>query len=103
MFNLMFVHIILVRFRLLSDHLFGKCCSFGRPYVVFVLYLFVILLISHFGLRAGFGFIFTQVPCHCLLLLQYKRSETRIDLIKPSDYYTSDYHGGEHVTWSYEY
>ena len=29
-FHLMFVHIILVRFRLLSDHLLGKSCMLTR-------------------------------------------------------------------------
>ena len=35
---------------------FGKSCSPGRPYVLFVLCLFVILIISVLVLRAGFGF-----------------------------------------------
>ena len=31
-FHLLCVHIILVRFGLLSSHLLGKSCSLGRPY-----------------------------------------------------------------------
>ena len=34
--HIMFVNIILVRFRLLSDHLLGKSCSLDGSYVVFV-------------------------------------------------------------------
>ena len=35
-FHLTYVHIILVRFGLLSGHLFGNSCPLGRPYVLFV-------------------------------------------------------------------
>ena len=31
-FHLTCVHIILVRFRLMSGHLLGNSCSFGKPY-----------------------------------------------------------------------
>ena len=48
-FHLMCVHIILVRFRLLSGHLLGNSCSFGWPYVLFVFWQFVILVITRFG------------------------------------------------------
>ena len=46
----------LVWFGLLSGHLLGNTCSLGSPYVLFVFRLFVILVISGFVLRAGFGF-----------------------------------------------
>ena len=56
-FHLTCVHIILVRFELLSFHLLGNSCSLGGPYVLFVFCLFVIMVISRFGFcRAGFGF-----------------------------------------------
>ena len=34
-FHLTCVHIILVRFRLMSGHLLENSCSFGKPYVFF--------------------------------------------------------------------
>ena len=52
-FHLIFVHIILVRFRLLNGHFLGNSCSLGLPYVLFVFCLFVILVISGFGLNLG--------------------------------------------------
>ena len=56
-FHLMFVHIIVVRFGLLSGHLLGKSCSLGLPCVLFEFdylwfWLFPILVFS----GAGFGF-----------------------------------------------
>ena len=36
MFHLTYVHIILVRFGLLSGHLLGNSSSLGWPYVLFV-------------------------------------------------------------------
>ena len=77
-FHLMFVHIILVRFRLLSDHLLGKSCSLGLPYVLFVfgnLYFccccccfFVVFcfVLFRFGLE---GVLWVQIaPGHCSLV-----------------------------------
>ena len=46
-FHLKCVHIILVRFGLLSGHLLGNSCSVGHMFSVFL--LFVILVISRFG------------------------------------------------------
>ena len=85
-FHLMFVHIILVRFRLLSDHLLGKICSLGLPYVLFVFdYLYFLLLLFFLCflcvfcfcffcffvlvLRAGFGFRLLLGIAHLLLSL----------------------------------
>ena len=50
MFHLMYSMFILflVRFGLLSGNLLGNSCSLGRPYVLFVFCLFVILVISRF-------------------------------------------------------
>ena len=43
-FHLMCVHVILVRFRLLSGHRLGNGCSFGGPYVLFVYSVFVLVV-----------------------------------------------------------
>ena len=55
MFHLIFVHLLLVQFGLLSGHLLGKSCPLGWPYVLILsicnIYLFPVLV-----LRAGFGF-----------------------------------------------
>ena len=51
-FHLMGVHIIFSSVRLLSDHLLRNSCSHS-PYVLLVFLLFVILLISRFGLDLG--------------------------------------------------
>ena len=65
--------LFLVRAELLSGHLLGNSSSFGRPYDLFVFRLFVILVISRFGLnlRAGFGFLLLQflIFAYFLLLL----------------------------------
>ena len=48
-------------------HILGKDCLFGSPYVIFVLCLFVILVISHFGFEGGT--LVLIAPLHCLLYL----------------------------------
>ena len=45
-----------VRFGLLSGQLFGKSCSLGKQYVLFVFLVFLTLVISLLVLRAGYGF-----------------------------------------------
>ena len=52
--------LFVVRFGLLSGHFLGKSCSLGWPYVLFVFWLFVILVISHLVLRVGLGFWLLQ-------------------------------------------
>ena len=59
-FHLTCVHIILVRLGWLSGNLLGNSCSLGRPYVLFVFVLFVILVIVRFGFEAVFGFLLLQ-------------------------------------------
>ena len=59
-FHLMFVHIFLVRFVLLSGHLLGKSCSLGSPFVLCVFLPYVILVISRLAMRVGFGFCLLQ-------------------------------------------
>ena len=67
-FQFMFVHIILVRFGLLSRHLLGKSFSLSRPYVLFVVLLIVILVISRFGFNGRICVPIALVPGHCLLV-----------------------------------
>ena len=56
MFHLMFVHILLVRFGLLSGYLLGNSCPIGWPCVLIVFCLFVFfiyfpILVIRAGLR----------------------------------------------------
>ena len=66
-FHLTCVHIILVRFVLLSGHLFGNSCSLGWPCVLIVFCLFVILVISRFGLEGRIWVLIASVPGLCIL------------------------------------
>ena len=59
-FHLMCVDIILSSIWVAEWSPFGKSCSLDWPYVLFVFYFFVILVISNFVLRAGFGFLLLQ-------------------------------------------
>ena len=43
-----------------------KSCSFGLPYVFFVLGLFVIFVISHFGFEGRTLVLIAPVPGNCL-------------------------------------
>ena len=52
----------------LSDHHLGKSCSFGYPYVLFVLCLFVIFAVSDFGLEGETVVRIEPVSGHCILL-----------------------------------
>ena len=55
-FGLVCVNIIIVRFGLLGSCHLGCGCSLGWSCVPFVLWLFVVLVVSHFGFGARFGF-----------------------------------------------
>ena len=44
----------------------GKSCSFGLPYVLFVLCIFVVLVISRFGFEGATLVLIVSVPGHCL-------------------------------------
>ena len=44
MFHFIFVHILLVRFGLLSGHLLGNSCPLGEQFVLIVFCLFVIFI-----------------------------------------------------------
>ena len=57
---LSYVNIILVRFGLLSGHLLRKSCSVGR--------LFVVLVISRFGVEGRIWVLNASVPGHCILV-----------------------------------
>ena len=61
------VHIILVRFGLLSGHRLGNSCSVGRPYVLLIFWLFVILVISHFGFEGWILVLIDSVRDVCIL------------------------------------
>ena len=59
---------VLVIIMLLSCRFLGKSCSFGQPYMFFVLCIFVILLVSHFGFEDGTEVLMAPVPGHYSLL-----------------------------------
>ena len=65
-FHLMCVRIILVRFRLLSGHLLGNSCSLGWPYVLFVFWLFVILVMTRFGFEGWIWVLIASVIDLCI-------------------------------------
>ena len=67
-FHLMCVHIILVRFRLLSDHLLGISCYSVDHIFSFVFWLFVILVISRFGFEDWILVLTASFPDFCTLL-----------------------------------
>ena len=46
MFHLMFVHILFVRFWLLSGHLLGNSFPLGWPFVLIVFFLLILVFIS---------------------------------------------------------
>ena len=46
----------------------GKNCSIGGPYVLFVFWLFVILVISRFSFEGGLWFLIATVHGHCILV-----------------------------------
>ena len=46
----------------LGSYLSGKNCSFGKPYVHFVLCIFVILVLSHFSSESGTVVLNDPVP-----------------------------------------
>ena len=48
-----------------SGHLFGNSCSFGVPYVLFVM-SFLALVISHFRFEDRALVLIVSVPGHCL-------------------------------------
>ena len=50
----------------MSGHFLGKSCSFGLPYALFALFLFVTLVVSHFGFNGGTMVLIAPVPGHCL-------------------------------------
>ena len=69
MFHLIFVHYKFSSlFGLLSVHLLGNSCPPGWPFVLIVLYLFVILVISHFGFESKICLLIAPVPVHCFLV-----------------------------------
>ena len=72
-FNLCVFILVLVRFGFLSGHVLGKSCSLGRPYVLFVFRLLVILVISCFGFEGSIWVLISSVPGLCILLLARKR------------------------------
>ena len=84
-FHLLFVHIILVRFRLLSGHLLGKSCSLDCPYVLFVFLFFVILVISRFGFEGGIWVLIAPVCGHCILVtfILVTRKQRRVIALDP--------------------
>ena len=69
MFHLIFVHYSFSSlFGLLSDHLLGNSCPLGWPFVLIVFCLFVILVISHFGLESRICLLIAPAPVHCFLI-----------------------------------
>ena len=67
--SVLFSHSVCLRFRYPSGHLFGKSCSFGYSYVLFVLCLFVIFVVSYFGFDGKTVFLINQFLVNDYLLL----------------------------------
>ena len=63
-FHLTCVHIILVRFQLLSGHHLENSCSLGGSYVLFC----ILTIISHFGYEGWIWVLTVSVPDLCILL-----------------------------------
>ena len=59
--------LFLVRFGLLSGHLLENSCSLGLPCVLFVVWLFVVLVISCFGFQGPIRVLIASVPDICIL------------------------------------
>ena len=66
---LFLVNIILVRFGLLSGHLFGKELL-TRLTILHLYYILtiVILAISRFGFEGGIWVLISSIPSHCILV-----------------------------------
>ena len=73
MFHLMFVHYTLVRFGLLSGHLFGNSCLLGWPFALTVFCLFIIF-ISCFGFKSGICLLIAPVPVRYFSITFAKKS-----------------------------
>ena len=82
-FHLMFVHIILVRLRLLSGHRLGKSCSSS-------LFILTICYFSYFPVCFGIWVLIAPVPGLCLLvILSILRERSDIDLWEAVDHFPS--------------
>ena len=66
-FILCLLIILLVRFRLLSDHLLGYLLPTRLAIRIIVFCLFVILFIFRFGFESGICHLIFLVPVHCFL------------------------------------
>ena len=79
LFTLCLYIILLVWLVLLSGHLLGKSCPLGWPCVLIIFCLFVILVISRYGIEGGVWFLVEPVPVHCLLVtfIQYQNTILR--------------------------
>ena len=60
------LHFVLLGF--LSGHPLGNSCPVGKPFVIIVLCLFVVLDISHFGFKSGIWLLIASIPVHCFLV-----------------------------------
>ena len=72
-FTLCVFKLFLVHLRLQSGQLLRKNCSLGCPYVLFVFWLFVILVISRSGFEGGIWVLIAPVHGHCILVTVRKR------------------------------
>ena len=76
---------LLIRSRLLSGHLLGKGWSLGGPYILFVFWLIVILVISSFGFESAIWVLIAPVPGHCILvtfrLIEMRKCFPRLTII----------------------
>ena len=66
-FHLTCVHIVLVRFRLLSGHLLGNSCSFDKPYVFSSSVTICISVLSRFGFEGWIWVLIASVPDLCIV------------------------------------
>ena len=66
-FTLRVFVLFLVRFRFLSGRLFGVGSSLCWPCVLFMFWLFVVLVVSRFGLWGWICVLVASVPGLCIL------------------------------------
>ena len=78
MFHLMFVHILLVRFGLLSGHLLGNSCPLGLPYVLIVFCLFVFFVYFPFWFWDRYLACNCSSSCSLLFYYSYNDKEKQV-------------------------
>ena len=78
-FHLTCVHIILVRFRLLSGYLLGNSCSLCLSYVLFVFLLLLIFVIFRFGFEGLIWVLIASVPDLYIIHFTFRKEDLSKD------------------------